>query len=76
MGGLPYDDDTMIYILVCVRVRGGGGHWCQRAAFHMKGGGGGGGQSYPGSGAVDRALSASEEAPNNYGINLLLIIIR
>ena len=50
---------TMIYILVCVRVRdsawgmerggigggggGGAGNWSQRAAFRMNGGGGGGG---------------------------------
>ena len=44
---------TMIYILVCARVRdsawgmergggGGGGNWSQRAAFRMNGGGGGG----------------------------------
>ena len=49
------------------------------------GGGGGGGGALPYDDTMiyifvcvraRRALSASEEAPNNYGINLLLIIIR
>ena len=46
---------TMIYILVCARVRdsawgmegGGGGNWSQRAAFRMNGGGGGGAAAPP-----------------------------